>query len=116
MVRGYLSQLGGHGSILASPVGSRANQQFQSSRLNQDDSNGSPTRQLKGTTRASLYHVAEHRPARSDSLQLHTERSNRPGPEPSSVEVKRRTQQQQNNNTRLTALFRDYPGEMAPER
>ena len=31
------------------------------------------------------YHVAEHRPARSESLQPHTERSSRPGPEPSSV-------------------------------
>jgi len=30
--------------------------------------------------------MAEHRPARSESLQPHTERSSRPGPEPSSVE------------------------------
>ena len=29
----------------------------------------------------------EHRPARSESLQPHTERSSRPGPEPSSVEA-----------------------------
>ena len=33
------------------------------------------------------YHTAEHRPARSESLQPHTERSSRPGPEPSSVEA-----------------------------
>jgi len=31
--------------------------------------------------------VAEHRPARSESLQPHTERSSRPGPEPSSVQA-----------------------------
>jgi len=36
---------------------------------------------------ASSYHVAEHHPARSESLQPHTERSSRPGPEPSSVEA-----------------------------
>jgi len=50
-------------------------------------SNGSPcTRQLEETTRASAYHVPEHRPARSESLQPHTERSSHwPGPEPSSV-------------------------------
>jgi len=41
----------------------------------------SPTR----TTRASPYHVAEHRPARSESLQPHTGRSSRPGSEPPSV-------------------------------
>ena len=33
----------------------------------------------------SSYHVAEHRPVRSESLQPHTERSSRRGPEPSSV-------------------------------
>ena len=32
-------------------------------------------------------HVAGHCPARSDSLQPHTERSSRPGPVPSSVEA-----------------------------
>ena len=31
--------------------------------------------------------MAEHRPARSESLQPYTERSSRPGPEPSSVEA-----------------------------
>jgi len=31
--------------------------------------------------------VAEHRSARSESLQPHTERSNQPGPELSSVEA-----------------------------
>jgi len=30
-----------------------------------------PTRQLKETTRGSSYYVAEHRPARSESLQPH---------------------------------------------
>ena len=49
--------------------------------------NGSPTRQLEETTRASSYHMAEHRPARSESLQPHTERSSRPGPEPSSEQA-----------------------------
>jgi len=49
--------------------------------------NGSPTRELEETTKASTYHVAEHRPARSESLQPHVERSSRPGPEPSSVEA-----------------------------
>jgi len=39
------------------------------------------------TARASSCHVAEHRPARSESLQPHTERSSRPGPEPSSVQA-----------------------------
>jgi len=53
----------------------------------QDDCNGSPARKLKETTRASSYHVAEHRRARSESLQPHTERSSRPCPEPSSVET-----------------------------
>jgi len=54
-------------------------------RRRQDDSNSCPTRQLEETTRVSLHHVAEHRPAWSDSLQPHTERSSRLGPEPSSV-------------------------------
>ena len=49
-------------------------------RKGKDDSNGSPTRQLEETTRASPYHVAEHHPARSDSLQPHTEWSSRPDP------------------------------------
>jgi len=31
--------------------------------------------------------MAEHRPARPENLQPHTERSSRPGPEPSSVEA-----------------------------
>ena len=31
--------------------------------------------------------MAENRPARSESLQPHTERSSRPGPEPPSVEA-----------------------------
>jgi len=51
----------------------------------QDDPNGCPTRELEETTRASSYHVAEHRPVRSESLQPYTERSSRPGSEPSSV-------------------------------
>jgi len=40
------------------------------------------------TTRASSYHVAQHRPARSENLQpqSHTERSSRPGLELNSVE------------------------------
>jgi len=33
------------------------------------------------------HHVAEHRPARSESVQPHAERSSRPGPEPSFVEA-----------------------------
>jgi len=37
--------------------------------------------------RASPYHVAEHHPVRPESLQPHTERSSRPGPEPPSVEA-----------------------------
>jgi len=41
---------------------------------------------LEETTRAFSYHVAEHRSARSDRLQPHTERSSRAGPESSSVE------------------------------
>ena len=43
--------------------------------------------QLEETIEASSYHVAEHRPVRSESLQPHIERSSRPGPEPSSVEA-----------------------------
>jgi len=52
-----------------------------------DDSNSSPSRELEETTRASLYHVAEHHPTRSESLQPHTEWSGRPGSEPPSVEA-----------------------------
>ena len=48
---------------------------------------GSPSRQLEETTRASSYHVAEHCPVWSKSLQPYTERSSRPGPEPSSTEA-----------------------------
>ena len=36
---------------------------------------------------ASTYHVAEHHPVQFESLQPHTERSSRPGPEPSSVQA-----------------------------
>ena len=46
-----------------------------------------PSRELEETTRASLYHVAEHRPVRSESLQPHIEWSTRPGSEPPSVEA-----------------------------
>jgi len=46
-----------------------------------------PTRELEETTRASPYHVAEHCPARSGSLQPHTEWSSRPGSESLSVET-----------------------------
>jgi len=53
----------------------------------QDDPNSSPTRGLEETARASPYHVAEHRPARSESLQPDTEQTTRPGPEPPCVEV-----------------------------
>jgi len=53
----------------------------------QDDPNGSPTRELEETTRASLYHVAEHHPVRSESLQRHAELSSRPGSELRSVEA-----------------------------
>jgi len=53
----------------------------------QDDPNGSPSRELEETTRASTYHVAEHHPTRLESLQPHTEWSSRPGSEPSSVEA-----------------------------
>ena len=53
----------------------------------QDDPNGSLSRELEETTRASPYHVAEHHPVRSESLQPHTERSSQPGSEPSSVEA-----------------------------
>ena len=44
-------------------------------------------RELEETSRACSYQVAEHRPARSESIQPHTERSSRPGPEPPSVEA-----------------------------
>jgi len=43
--------------------------------------------ELEETTRASPYHVAEHRPARSESLQRRTERSSQRGSEPPSVEA-----------------------------
>jgi len=36
----------------------------------QDDSNGFPIREQEETTRASLYHVAEHCPVRSHNLTL----------------------------------------------
>ena len=49
--------------------------------------NGSPTKELEETTKASTYHIAEHHPARSERLQPHTEWSSRPGSEPSSVEA-----------------------------
>jgi len=49
--------------------------------------NGSHTRELEETTRASPYHVSEHRPARSESVQPHTEWSSRSGSEPPSVEA-----------------------------
>jgi len=39
----------------------------------------SPSSELEETTRASPYHMAEHRPARPESLRPHTERSSRPG-------------------------------------
>jgi len=39
------------------------------------------------STRASPYHVAEHHPVRSKSIQPHSELSSRSGPGPSSVEV-----------------------------
>jgi len=42
---------------------------------------------LQETTRASSYHVAEHGPARHESLQPHTERSSQSGSEPPSVEA-----------------------------
>jgi len=44
-------------------------------------------REVEETSRALSYHVAEHRPARSESLQLLAERSSRPGPEPFSVGI-----------------------------
>ena len=53
----------------------------------QDDPNGCPSRGLEETTTASSYHVAEHHPVRSESLQPHTEWSSRPGSEPPSVEA-----------------------------
>jgi len=44
--------------------------------------------QLEETTRVSLYHMAEHHPVRSESLQPHTEWSSWPGSaELSSVEA-----------------------------
>ena len=51
----------------------------------QEDPNGSPTRELEETTRAS----PEHHPAKSEteSLQAHTQQNSRPGLEPSSVEA-----------------------------
>jgi len=52
-----------------------------------DDPNSFPTRELEETTKVSRYHVAKHNPMRSESLQPHTERSSRPGPELSSVEA-----------------------------
>ena len=52
----------------------------------EDDSNGTP--QLTGREHwASSYHVTQHGPVRSESLQAHTERSSRPGPELSFVEA-----------------------------
>ena len=53
----------------------------------QYDPKGSATRELEETTRASPYHVAEHHPARSESLQPHTEQSRQPGSELSSVKA-----------------------------
>jgi len=53
----------------------------------QDDPNSSPIRELEETTRASPYHAAKHRPARSERLQPHTEWSSRSGSELSSVEA-----------------------------
>jgi len=55
--------------------------------MHEDDPNGSPTIEIEQTTRAPLYHVAEHCPARSENMQPHIERSSRPGPEPTSVEA-----------------------------
>jgi len=52
----------------------------------QNDPNGFPTRDLKETTRASPYHVAEHHPMRPESLQPYTElvllRYPKPTPKP----------------------------------
>jgi len=53
----------------------------------QDDPNGSSSRELEETIRASPYHVAEHCPTRPDSLQPYTERSSRCGSESPSVEA-----------------------------
>ena len=53
----------------------------------QDDFNGSITRELEETSRASSYHVVEHHPAWPESIQPRTEWSSRPGPEPSSVQA-----------------------------
>ena len=55
--------------------------------MDDDDPNGSPTRELEETTRASPYHVAEHHPTRSESLQPHIEWSSRPGSELPCVEA-----------------------------
>ena len=51
------------------------------------DPNGSPSRELEETTRASPYHMAEQHPTRPESLQPHTERSSRSGSELPSVEA-----------------------------
>jgi len=53
----------------------------------QDDPNGSPSRELEETTRASPCHVAEHQQTRPESLQPHTEWSSRSGSESPSVEA-----------------------------
>jgi len=64
-----------------------ANTTYCNMRCGRDNPHGmGPPSTLK-ITKASLHHVAEHRPVRSESLQPHTERSSRPGPEPSSVEA-----------------------------
>jgi len=46
-----------------------------------------PSRELEEITRAFPYHVAEHPPMRSESIQPYTERSSRPGSEPPFVEA-----------------------------
>jgi len=55
----------------------------------QDDPNGSFSREIEETTRASPHHtaVSEYLPARSESLQPHTQWSSLPGSEPPSVEA-----------------------------
>jgi len=55
--------------------------------ISQDDPNGSPSRELEETTRASLCHMAEHHPTRPESLQPHTEWSSWSGSEPPSVKA-----------------------------
>jgi len=55
--------------------------------FHQDDPNGFLIREQEETTRASLYHVAEHCPARSQSRQPHTERSSQPDSEMPSVQA-----------------------------